>query len=543
MGLRGMGLRVMGRRSAPKCALLVAALCGVGCGPIGPSEASPGAPRTIVGSVVFDARHPTPQGASESIEVRPARHVDLALLDRAGRVVAEGQTGADGRFALAGPGDAATLRVFARVRVRGHDVAIATDSNGGETHHLDVPLDPPARARTGEDEAPLEVHAVDLTGDAGALHVVDTLLLGLDTVQRWTGHTLPPVFAYWVRGGTREWSFYRGERPDGSGRFALELLGGDPGQASVTDTDEHDEAIVLHELGHFVMDRLTSDSSTGGTHPRGVGVDPGLAWEEGRATWFALSALGIPTYQDTIGVQPWGRLRVDEDIESGLDEVPGIGSESGVSKVLWDLADGAEGGPPDTDQDGIALGPAVLLRAMEAHAQEEGAYPSLSSFLAFLVRTGAVSRADLGAMLLRTGQPRAALLPDDGSIPWPIDVAVGAPVRGHIDGLSQPAPSGGPNIALTGLDAVHTYRVHVERAGMLVARLAIAGTGQTLDHTDLDLALLDLRADRLEDSSSQAATETVARFVRPGWYILRVRDGGGQGNRADYVLVTSVESL
>jgi hypothetical protein len=311
----------------------------------------------------------------------------------------------------------------------------------------------------------------------------------------------------------------------------------------VTDTDEHDEAIVLHELGHFVMDRLTSDSSTGGTHPRGVRIDPGLAWEEGRATWFALSVLGIPTYQDTIGVQPWGRLRVDEELERGADEVPGIGSEGSVCKVLWDLGDGSEGGPPDTDEDGIALGPAAILRAMEAHASEDGAFPSLPSFLAYLVSSGAVSRADLGAMLDRTGEPRAELLPDDGRVPWPIDLSIGATVRARIDGLSQPAPSGGPNIALTGFDAVHTYRVHVERAGMLVANLTMAGTGQEEDHTDLDLALLDLRADRLEGSSTLDARETVARFVSPGWYILRVRDGGGRGNRTDYELVTTLESL
>ena len=48
---------------------------------------------------------------------------------------------------------------------------------------------------------------------------------------------------------------------------------------------------------------------------------------------------------------------------------------------LWDLADGTRDGLPDTDADGIALGPAAVLEAMIAHGAEEGAYPSLPSFL------------------------------------------------------------------------------------------------------------------------------------------------------------------
>ena len=77
---------------------------------------------------------------------------------------------------------------------------------------------------------------------------------------------------------------------------------------------------------------------------------------------------------------------------------------------------------------------------------------------------------------------------------------------------------------------------------MLVLRLEIAGTGRGADHQDLDLELLDMRADEIASSRSEEPRETVSRIVQPGWFIVRVRDGG-RGNRADYRLRAEVETL
>jgi hypothetical protein len=160
----------------------------------------------------------------------------------------------------------------------------------------------------------------------------------------------------------------------------LELMGGNRGQQRTSDCDEHDEGIILHEFGHFVMDRLSTNSSTGGTHPGGHLLDPGLAWEEGRATWLSAAVRREPTYQDTIGIEPQGSLRVDHAIERGDQGPRGVGAETSVSDILWDLTDGVDG-YPDEDHDGVALGPAPLLRAMTEFADEPGAYPSLATFL------------------------------------------------------------------------------------------------------------------------------------------------------------------
>lgn len=513
------------------------ALTLLACGPLGGPSSGPST--TVEGTVIYDSRQATAEGVSEEIETRPARFVDVQVLNASGELVGSGRCDENGRFAVEASSGAATLRVLARVRVRGHDVAVTSDAMGQNTHAMDVPLS----------EGAMAVHAVDSAGDAGAFHIVDTLVRGLDAVKEWTGQSLPPLFAFWMRGVTSDWSFYRGERPEGSGRFALELLGGDPGEASISDTDEHDEAIVLHELGHFVMDRLTSNSSTGGMHPRGAHLDPGVAWEEGRASWFALAVLGAPFYRDTIGVEPWGRLRVDENLESQEDPVAGPASETSVSKILWDLTDG-EAGAADEDEDGVSLGPAVVLEAMMAHAREPGAFPSLGSFLAHLVREGRLPRETLRGMLERTGEPAERLLPEGEGDAWPIPLTLGETVHDRVDGQTDPAPSGGRQLRVTGYDANRTYRVHVERAGMLVARLEIEGSGLPED-SNLDLELRDLQAEELAASRTLSSRETVARLVEPGWYILKVRDGGGsqsegppaRGNRAAYTLSVAIESL
>lgn len=514
------------------------ALASASCGAAAGAGGRQGGPATFAGRITYDARHPTLQGASRATEVRPARHVDVALVGRGGAPIAEGQADAEGRFALDGPADAAAVRVCARIRVRGHDVAIARDANGRDTHCFDTPVP--------EGGGEVRIHADDDSGNGGALHVVDTMLRGVEAVRAWIDVTLPPVFAYWIRGLTREWSFYRGERPAGSGRYALELLGGDPGQASISDTDEHDEVIILHEVGHFVMDRISADSSVGGMHPQGALLDPGLAWEEGRASWFAAAVLGDPVYRDTIGVEPWGRLRLDANLETDADEVVGMGSEASVGKVLWDLSDGRFAGPgdalPDSDEDGVALGPAAVLRAMASLHQRPGEYSSLPSFLRHLVRTEQVSEDALASMLRRVGEPESELLADGERSVWPIDVAIGDRVEGTIDGLTQPAPSGGLNLPTNGLDAVDTYRVRVTEAGMLIVRLHIDGSGQAADRTDLELELRDLRSEHLASSTMELPVEAIGHLVSPGWYIVRVRDAGN-GNRAAYRLEVLQETL
>jgi len=524
---------VSARLTASTLALLIAS-CGGASATQRPGTL-PSAPSVSwSGTLRYEARSATPRGLSINVEQRPARFIDIVARDARGAEVARTATDGDGAFTIAVPPTATMLAVVAHARIGTHDVSVARDALGRNLHEVIVPLSglaPQLLALVARDD--------DRTGSGGALHIVDTLLRGLDAATRWSGRELPPLFVFWAREGVSEWSYYRGERPAGSGRFALELMGGERGRFRETDTDEHDEAIILHELGHFVFDRLSTDSSIGGLHPAGTLIDPGVAWEEGRASWFATSVLGRPAYDDTIGREPNGSLRVSHDLERGFQGPTGPGSETAVSEVLWDLSDGVEG-IADADNDGVALGPAAVLRAMIAIGEEPGAIPELAGFLRYLVRTNVIGAMPLKQMLARGMQP-PSIVPDDDLPRWPRTLALPGRVTGKIDGVTTPAPSGGgPARPENGLDAVHAYRVHVERPGFLVVRLSVLGSGRAADHEDLDLELRSIRAEMIVASRGETPIENVGRVLQPGWYTIFVRDGGN-GNRVGYELNVVLE--
>jgi len=525
--------RMMSAMTPPWLAVGACFLWVAGCG-AAPPRPGPGAdasapPVRHEGQVLYEARSPTLHGASSGLEARPARRVVVEVADGAGAVVGWGSTDDQGRFVVDAAPGGEVLRIRARILGEGLDIAVARDAAGRQEHTASVPLEPPGTVMR------ITASEADPGGFAGALHILDTLLRGVSAVRDWTGRRLPPLFAYWGRGVTTDWSYYRGERPASSGRYCIELLGGSPGQQATSDTDEHDEVIILHELGHFVMDRLTTDSSPGGDHPAGYLLDPGLAWEEGRASWFATSVLGDPRYRDTIGLEPTGSLRVNHDLERGSGGPRGMGSEQGVAEILWDLSDG---GPPpsvpDQDSDGVALGPAAVLRAMIELANVPGAYPAIPTLLRHLVNSGAVSLFDAKRMLLAGGNPET-VLPAGDELPWPLDIAAPSVVSGKIDGLSDPAPSGGPPRPQNGQDAVRVYRVRVEQRARLSVQLRIFGSGRAADHEDLDLEMRDIRAELLDQARTEVPVHGLSRVVEPGHYLIYVRDGGS-GNRVGYEL-------
>lgn len=512
---------MLGRITSTCLAALILSSCDSGLGLV----AMPA--MELEGRVLYEARLPTETGASNPPEVRPARFVDVEVINNDSEVIASTSTDADGRFVLDLPAGGVKLIGLARVDDGTREVTATVDSDGARPHRVEAIL--------ADADLPLEIVAVDEGGPAGAFHIVDTVIVGLDKAEEWTGQTMPPVFIYWGRGVTTTWSFFYGEQPPGSGRYGFEILGGQPGAQHTTDTDEHDEVILIHELGHMVMTLVSTDSSFGGPHPPGVLTDPGLAWEEGRVSWFAAAVMNDPTYQDTVGVQPEGSLRVDRDYSKVNDGPQGNGSEQTVGEVLWDLADGADD-VADEDDDGVALGPQGVIEAMMDLRNNEGSYPCLSSFLWFLVSSGRVEEIALREMLSLTGQPPDILPATADSAPWPLGLALGDSVEGDIDGLTDPAPSGGEACPETGLDATRAYRFRLERSTQIELVLDIDGAGTAASQSDLDLDLRDTRALLVSRGSTEESTERIGPTeLDQGWYVVIVRDGG-EGNRAHFQL-------
>ena len=260
--------------------ITVAVLSSVACAPayVVQQPRAVDRPLRLQGTIRFDARSPTPTGVSHERTAKPARWVSVRAVDSRGSIVAAGTTDGEGRYDLRATTVATHLEVLSQIKVAPHDLMVSTDGGGLSPHRYRVPLP----AATGS------LHITDEGPTAGAFHILDALLRGAEAVKGWTGRDLPPFFAYWGRGITTEWSFYSGQRPPGSGRYTIELLGGEAGKQVSTDTDEHDETIVLHEFAHFIFDVLTTRSSHGRESPPRIPARPRSGLGRGPRHLFSL---------------------------------------------------------------------------------------------------------------------------------------------------------------------------------------------------------------------------------------------------------------
>ncbi|MDP3278414.1 MAG: hypothetical protein Q8Q09_24710 [Deltaproteobacteria bacterium] len=506
-------------------------------------QSDPATSLHVTGSVRYEYRTLTPQGYSATPSVSVARFVTVEALNAQGEVIARGETDRAGQYDLSVRVPAARIRAWASVKHGRHcdaqrqceptmHIDVTTDGQGQQPYAIEQAIESNQRAD-------LLVTLAEPGSLGGAFHVLDTLVTGMLTVHQWSQRELPPFFVIWTHASGADWSYYRGERPRGSRRYALELMGGEAQRLNTTDADEHDIFIVLHEFGHFVFDQLSSDSSIGGHHPATVLTDPGVAFEEGRATWFACAVLGDSRYRDAVGIAPHGSLRQDDETEQlAPDALRGLGSQRTVEEILWDLSDGTladRSTPlPDRDNDGVALGPAAVFRAM-LPLRESDTLPSIITLSRHIVRQGLVSAPTMQRLFEHPVSHGLQLPPDGAPEPWPRTLLPGEIARAKCDGRTNPAPSGGRAHPVNGYDAVQTYRVVVTQRARLQATLAIRGSGGRGDHSDLDLELRDHRANLVRAASGLTATERLDEALEPGSYYLYVRDGG-DGNSANFQL-------
>jgi hypothetical protein len=194
----------------------------------------------------------------------------------------------------------------------------------------------------------------DGTGAPQAFHILDC---GVDA---WDWLAQPQVMGVypsaadvlhfrWSPVGSSSGSFYNGQYVNIAS----------PGSG---DTDGWSDAVILHDVGHYVADHFHQDDNPGGAHFIGdVFQDPRLSYGEGYATFFCGevrqhrasvqpgTAEGVSLYAD-LAIPPLvgtpGGLEFAYDFESGLfgngTPVGQIGQacETSVTSALWDLVDG-----------------------------------------------------------------------------------------------------------------------------------------------------------------------------------------------------------
>ncbi len=163
----------------------------------------------------------------------------------------------------------------------------------------------------------------------------------------------------------------------------LYLLG-----AENLDTDEYDADVIVHEWGHYFMDKFSRSDSLGGVHAIGDLLDPTVAFDEGFSNAIAAMVLNNPVYIDTKGKAQSEftsvmNIEVDSVGNSAVNSegvfLDGTYSEASIQELLYDLFDSGI-----TDDDTIGLGFTPLYMVLVNGQRTTSAYTSIYSFLYYL---------------------------------------------------------------------------------------------------------------------------------------------------------------
>ncbi len=269
----------------------------------------------------------------------PVRFADVEIVDAnaspSNAVIASGATDAFGSFVIAVV-DSKVRTVYARVITR---------SQRTPTLHVDV--------RTSM--AQQAIYYAAATTTVGAHNPAVNVNFGEATIQIGQGGEAFNIYDQLVAGADYA-AFLTGARPTAQLKTIWGLSNGlgdstySVGTSAIMlrDTAGYDDTVVLHEMGHFIVNIYSNVDSPGGSHTFAFcNIDIRLAFDEGWATFWGNSVLrhlGRPLsniYTRTNGGPGVGHLVRSADLESDSQYLcRGATSEVSVFTILWDIVDG-----------------------------------------------------------------------------------------------------------------------------------------------------------------------------------------------------------
>lgn len=320
--------------------------------PLGASQEAPATPIpasgpiTLSGHVTYDR---IPFGANGGLDypsalAAPVRGAKVVLLDDQNTLLAEGITTAEGLYSLAAPREKTVkVRVYAQLvsQAPSWQVSVADNTQNNAPYVLEGRL-----ANTGS--APQQqrhLHAGSGWADgwysqprsAAPFAILDTLYNSLQRLASGNSQLqLPPLQVRWseknvaaagdVNQGFIGSSFY--SHLDTS----IYLLG-----KADNDSDEYDRAVIQHEFGHFLEDKLGRSDTLGGRHTIDSQLDMRLAFSEGWANAFAGISDNQPLYEDSMGAHQSQAYRFN--LADTPQANPGWFSERSIHSLIWHLWD------------------------------------------------------------------------------------------------------------------------------------------------------------------------------------------------------------
>lgn len=353
----------------------------------------PGAPSfTLTGTVRYEDRPFGVWGLTGTITPLPVRLAKVQVVRCAdSAVLATGTTATDGTYSISAANNGpAGVYVRALAEVSETVFSVRVRDTKGHTHAVrSIPFD--------ENSATSRDLTAGVSAGGGAFNILDTATTGIEYMAAHLPGglpTLPPLTVVWEYGVT-DGTYYR---PSIDTLYLISQPNATP--FSNPDTDEYDDPVIQHEVGHFLADQIARDDSPGGAHSIVESdQDARLAWSEGWGNFFAV--LPHPTepgrYVDTTG-------RVDEiyvsfDLEA-VDVIPsrvppgGSTSELAVAATLWDAADTPSGPPDDDPATTVGIGP-VLDAFAEMDQTDVGAPTVFGRWWSALRRYAGLTPAEL----------------------------------------------------------------------------------------------------------------------------------------------------
>lgn len=177
---------------------------------------------------------------------------------------------------------------------------------------------------------------------SGVLRVFDYLRYAYNSTSTLLGAPGKPL-VIWMRNNT-SWSC--GACADSYGTTFQDFKAQIWYPMVAEDEEYWSDAVTAHELGHWMMGSYSDLSYEAGTHYAGCPGPPGLAWNEGWATYFSSLARGDARYYDKAGGfffsfdidartyssgAPWQRPVASDGLLQSLDE-------NEVASMLWGMS-------------------------------------------------------------------------------------------------------------------------------------------------------------------------------------------------------------
>ena len=280
------------------------------------------------------------------------------------------------------------------------------------------------------------------------------------------------------------------------------------------DTDEYDQHVIAHELGHYVLDIFSRDDSIGGPHGPGDLLDLRVAFSEGWGNAFSGMVKNDPRYRDAFGAGQG--MDFDINVESESFGSPGWFSEESAQEIIYDVFDATADA-----NDAVQLGFGPIFQVLSSNLATVEPLTSIFPFVAHLRANNPGATAGIDAVV--SGQQIVSATIDElgatetNSGGNAQNLPVYRPVL--INGGSQQVCSSTANGEYNSLGNAKFLRFNVPASQAVTLRLA----GPVGSDPDMVLYRQGFLASSVADSTA-TGIEEFSTPLTPGNYVVEVYD-------------------